>query len=67
MGRAFEELLLPGHALDIYRTTWRRWPLSESAEDAFARSRWLEQATDAIPATRYSLFVYAEKLRGAGA
>jgi soluble lytic murein transglycosylase len=65
VGRAFEERKLPGHALDAYRTAWRRWPLSEGGDEAFERARWLERATDAKPAAPDSIFLLAEQLRGA--
>jgi soluble lytic murein transglycosylase len=65
IGRAFEDRLLPGHAIGVYRTAWRNWPLSEGGEQAFERARWLERATDAKPPAPEAIFRLAEKRRRA--
>jgi soluble lytic murein transglycosylase len=61
----FEKHALPGDALALYRKVWRRWPRSSASGDAFARSRFLAEATGAPPPDTAALTAYADGLRTA--
>lgn len=55
---------LPGDALAAYRRTWQRWPRSRASVRAFQRSRFLEDATSAAPASPRAQRLFADALRG---
>jgi soluble lytic murein transglycosylase len=66
VAEAFDEALLPGDALTLYRLVWTRWPLTDAAERAWERAERLEKATGASSPGTEALLGFAGALRTTG-
>jgi len=63
LAKAYETHGLPAEALALYTRVWQGWPLTASAETAFARGTALATATGAPQPEAVLLIARADKLR----